>query len=300
MKIKEQLHKIKENWLLALLLLIVVGLLLADKVDLYQKSYGAPAYGAPTEGFAVGSSAGVGMAREMASSYYPAPNSGDFAPNVPERRITKSANLASEVERGEFNAAQQRLKNSITAADAIILNENVNRIGKEAGDYYQGSFYIKVESRKYDAFVSQVKEIGVITSFHENVQDVTGEYQDLNIELQSEKSRLAQYKGLLEKAATTAERIELTDRIFEQERKVKYLEDAVKNVDQQVEYSTITIQLQEKPSGYADIAVVKLSELVRRLVDSFNSLVSLLFWIIPYAIAVFIVWKGVQLVKKRK
>ncbi|MDP3733602.1 MAG: DUF4349 domain-containing protein, partial [Nanoarchaeota archaeon] len=179
-------------------------------------------------------------------------------------------------------------------------SENTHRTGKEAGEAYSGTFYLKVESRKYDAFVSQVKRIGTITSFSENTDDLTGQYTDVNIELESEKSRLTRYKELLDKAETTAERIELTDRIFDQERRIKYLEDSLRNVDQQVEYSTITVQLQEKPSGYGSIALVKLSELLRKLVDSFNNLLFLLFWALPYAVAALIIWTVVKAVKKRK
>ncbi|MBI2146404.1 DUF4349 domain-containing protein [Candidatus Woesearchaeota archaeon] len=301
MKIKEQLHKIKENWLLATLLLIIVGVLLADKVNLYPPSYGASysdqAYGASGE--SIMGRPSLGLAKETAL-YYPVPESGDFAPDVRERKITKSANLASEVERNEFQAAEEQLKASITAADALLLSENTYRTGKEAGQAYSGTFYIKVESRKYEAFVSQVKHIGTITSFSENAEDLTGQYTDVNIELESEKSRLTRYKELLSKAETTAERIDLTDRIFDQERRIKYLEDSLRNVDQHVEYSTITIQLQEKPSGYGSIALVKLSELLRRLVDSFNNLLHLLFWALPYAVAALIVWKVVRLVKRKK
>ena len=47
--------------------------------------------------------------------YYPTP--GDFAPDVEERQIIKTAHLSSEVERGSFHSAETQLKSIVTSSD---------------------------------------------------------------------------------------------------------------------------------------------------------------------------------------
>lgn len=76
--------------------------------------------------------------------------------------------------------------------------------------------------------------------------------------------------------------------------------DALKNVGQQVEYSTIYVAIQEKRSEYAGIVFVKLSELVQRLVSSVNNVITLVIAALPYAVAILLLWLGVRWARRRK
>ena len=136
-------------------------------------------------------------------------------------------------------------------------------------------------------------------SFNENAEDITGQQKDIQVELDAEKDRLVRYQNMLAEATSTSEKIDLSDRIFNQERTIKYLEDALSNVENKVAYSTLYVNINEKQSGYARVVLVKFSELIRRLVESFNSLLSLLFWVLPYAVVVALVWLGVRWVRNR-
>ena len=105
---------------------------------------------------------------------------------------------------------------------------------------------------------------------------------------------------MYEEAQLIADKIQLNDRIFEQETKIKYIEDSLKNIDKRVDYSTIYVTLNEKQPKYANIVFIEFSELVRRLVDSINSLLKLIFTALPYAIAGFVVWLIIKIFKKKK
>jgi len=81
---------------------------------------------------------------------------------------------------------------------------------------------------------------------------------------------------------------------------VKYLQDSLINKDRQVDYSTVSVTLQEERSEYANIVLVTFSRLIRNLVNSFNGLLSLIFMALPYAVIVLLVWVGVRVVRKRR
>ena len=154
--------------------------------------------------------------------------------------------------------------------------------------------------RKYDALLSSLRGMGEVTYFNENADDVTGTVTDLKVELDAEKERLSRYKQMLAEATLTADKIELSDRIFNQERTVKYLEESLRNVGQRVEYATVYFQLNEKQSEYMDVVFVKFSQLVRSFVDSINNLFRLVFVVLPYAVVGLLIWLGVRYVRKRK
>jgi len=229
----------------------------------------------------------------------PSPLSGDFAPDVLDRKIVKTTSLSTEVKRGTFKDAESKVLNVVKSSNSILLNQNVNRIGKDKKSYFVGRFTIKVDTKKYDSVVSQLKDIGEVTNFNENQQDVTGRYENIDVEIQTEKTRLTRFEQLFDETKDVEQKIQLTDRIFNQERRIKYLEDSLKNIGQRVDYSTISLTINEKKSDYADIVFVKFSELVKGFVGSINLLLKLIVNIIPWVVAIYIIMFLFKLIKRK-
>ena len=71
------------------------------------------------------------------------------------------------MEQGGFKTAEEKLKVIVTSSGAYLLNENVQKYDAEH-PYYYGYYTLKIDSKKYVAVVSQLKEIGAVTSFSEN------------------------------------------------------------------------------------------------------------------------------------
>ena len=280
MTLKTQLNNLKNNWLIVLLVIVVLGISLfgSNPVTSLTSKVGVMAEGMAVD---IGYPGGISPPR-----YY----EDDFAPEVEERILTKSASLSTEVKRGDFHDFEAKFKSIVSATDSILLNENVYKSGQKGLQHLSGNYQIKVESSKYDAVVLQLKEIGEILSFNENTQDITGSYVNLQDQLEVEKARLARFEQMFADAEDVSDKIQLNDRIFNQERTIKYLEDRLENMGNRVEYMTINFNLQEKASSYAGVVLVKFSDLVRNLVTGINSLLSLIFWALPYALVGFIAW----------
>ena len=302
MTFKEQLKKLKENWLLATIVLVLLLVpMLSDNLFGNILSRSSSDYAASYPGnYALGE-AEIAMAKSSYydNGYYPQVSS-DVAPEVENRLLTKTAWLTSEIERGQFQDADSRFKAIVKSTGSFLLNENVNHYGEGRTAYYYGSYQLKVETDKYSSIVSQLKELGKVESFNENTEDITGRYTNLKKEIEKEEERLKRYQQMYTEATLIADKIQLSDLIFNQERNIESLKDWLNNFDNQVDYSTITITLNEEQSGYVSVALVKFSELVQKLVNSFNSLLALIFWILPWAIIAIVVWLGIRFTKKRK
>lgn len=291
MTFKEQIQKIKDNWLIAVVLLLLV--FSSGGLSLFT--------GGLSRGFSDSfSSKGIMMENSIASDsmyrgggiYYGGDQ--DFAPEVSERKVVKTASLSTEVERNTFDESYDRFKSLVDANDAFLLNDNVNEYGSNSRAYKRGYFSIKVPVDKYDFFVDELKQIGEVKSFNEDAQDITGQYTNVEVDLQAEKDRLARFQKMLDEAERTEDKIQLTDRIFNIEKTIGYYEDRLKNYDQRIDYTTVSFTLNEKQSSYVNIAVVKFSELIRTVVDSFNMLLYLLFFVAPWIIFIIIlrvIWK---------
>ncbi len=285
MSFKDQLSKIKDNWLLIVIIVVLVAIFAGGSsvvTNLGQATYKMAADS-------------VESAAYRGAVYY-----GDegFAPDVEERVITKTASISSEVDRGRFKEAETQLKNIVSSADAFLLNENANLHGSGADSFYQGSYQIKVDTAKYASVVSQLKAIGEVKSFSENTLDITGSYTNTQIEIDTEKARLARYEEMYDEATDVEDKITLNDRIFDQERRVKYLEDRLSNMDQRVDYSTVSVTLTEKRSSYAQIAFVRFGDLVKSLVGSLNVVLYTLFVVVPWLVLIAAVAFVVRIVRK--
>jgi len=95
---------------------------------------------------------------------------------------------------------------------------------------------------------------------------------------------------MYEDAEEVSDRIDLNDKIFNQERKIKYLQDALSNVDNRIDYSSVGFSMEEERSDWVEISFVKISELVQTFVGSLNSLLKFVFGIIPWTVVIFIGW----------
>ena len=292
MGIKEQIKKITDNWLL---ILFMIGLFalpsLFTGIGTITRS-GMGSYGA-YDSYAVEEGSYEYMQKSLAPGmpYY---DNRDFAPDEQDRKIMKTVSLSTEVEKGEYLEQEAGLKAIISSSGSFLLNENVNKYGEKNREYQSGYYTIKVDVTKYDSVMTQLKTIGEVKSFSQQNEDITGTYSDAKIELEAERSKLERYNQMFKEAIIVADRITLNDRIFDQERIIKYMQDAIENMDKTVEYSTIYFSMTEKRSDYADIVFVKFSELVQTFVGSINSMLGIIFVLLPWAIVLTI---GIVIVK---
>jgi len=267
MDLKKQIDTIKNNWLILLLVFVLVVVMNGN----FLNNFSSSGIEGISKSFAVAESGG----------FY---GSGDFAPEVEDRIKTISSNLNTEIERGEFTEAEEKLKNILEDYDSFLLNENVRKSGEGFGETLYGGYTIKVDILEYDQIIVELKGLGEVESFSENIEDITGQYTDLELNLELEKNRLVRYNEMYSEAKDVEDKIELNDRIFNQERTIKYLEDRIDSLDKKVDYATIYFNMNEEQSDYANIVFVKFSGLVRSFVDSANNLLGLLFVVIPWIV----------------
>jgi len=287
MTIKEQWEKVKNNWFLVLVVLVVLALTLgfggSNQISPLNKSSSAKA---------MYSSMGYDsrMTGGGSSGYYPS-YTNNFAPNVSDRLITKTANLSVEVKNKTFKDNEIKAKTAIQSYNGYLLNESVNKYNSGNKEYYTGYYHIKVDTAKYSYLVNDLKAIGKVNEFYESSEDITGRHTDIATELASERERLQRYNELYTDANNLTDKLTLSDAIFNQERTVKSLEDTLSSITQQVDYSTVYFSMTEKQSSYADIVFIKFSELVKALVNSTNSVFKIIFVVIPYILIIgIIVW----------
>jgi hypothetical protein len=296
MTVGDQFQKLKDNWLLIALFLVMMVFMM--NMQLFGSSVSS--YDSYNGG--VGSMAkSYGSYQNSAGGYYPSMyDNRDFAPDEENRKIMKTVTMSTEVKRGSFDSEEDRFKAIVTSSRSFLLSENSNSYGEKRNAYQVGSYTVKVPVTELESVLTQLKAIGEIKSYVENKEDITGQYSNLEIELETEKARLVRYNQMFSEATLVADKITLNDRIFDQERTIKYMEEQIGNMDKTIDYSTIYFSIQEKRSEYANVVFVKFAQLIQMLVGSFNAMISLVFVLIPWAVAAAVIYFATMLIKGSK
>lgn len=281
MTLKKQIETIKENWLLVSLAFLFILILVSVQ-------FSTSSFQRVNQPFNSALSYSAKSLPSTESSFMRGSTS-DFSPETTQRKITKTASITNEVENNKFFESEKKLKSIVKSSDSFLLNENVNKYGKDKKEYHVGTYQIKVSTDKYDSTINLLKEIGKVNYFKENSQDITGQYVNNKKQLEIEKEKLLRYQSKLNETKDVSEWIDLSDRIASLEYRIKYYEDLISKQDLQVEYSTIDVTIQEKQSTFANIVFMKWSDLIGNLVNNINSIAGLLFSLTPWIITIWLI-----------
>ena len=210
----------------------------------------------------------------------------DFAPEIEERQYSSTATLTIETARSAFDERVEDTRTLVTAAGGYLLEQNV----REVSGRKTARLSIRVPDAHYDSVKSSLIDMGRVIVLEEGTKDVTGTYARTDIELEAERSRLERLETLYAQRSTLSEKLQVERAIFDQERKVRYLESQLGSIDQHVSYSTISLTLQTSPSAFAGHSFITLRDLIGILLGSLNALIAFLVLIGPWALVAGGVW----------
>lgn len=209
---------------------------------------------------------------------------------------------------------------TIKVQDIEASKTHVNQLVKQYQAYYfrdklennqnaiSYHLVIRVPVSKFDLFVEGLDGTkDEILNKNIYADDVTEEYLDVASRIKSKREYLDQYRNLLHKAQKVEDILSIQENIRIIQEEIESKEGRLKYLQDQVEFSTITIDLVEnKPYVYKAQEANKFSERVKKSFDSgLRSTVDLVIWLFsiwPLWVLILIVFFVVRrrIRKKRK
>ncbi len=160
------------------------------------------------------------------------------------RKLIRTVDL--HVETTDFDKLIDDITSNVTAAGGYIEQSNVSGSSISGTTGRRNAHYIaRVPSDKLDGFITRVGEQGNITNKSEYTQDVTLQYSDIESRKKSLTIEQERLWALLEKADTLEAVIALEERLSEIRYQLESFESQLRTYDNQVDYSTITIYIDE-------------------------------------------------------
>jgi len=133
------------------------------------------------------------------------------------------------------------------------VGEIVGELGGwfESRSTYRGGGYrsldctIRIPVKNYYLFLERVGQAAHVTRQDEYTDDVSEVYYDNESRLATQRTKLERLQALLAKAENMADIISLESAISETELEIEHLTGSLRNYDSLIDYSTITLRLQE-------------------------------------------------------
>lgn len=215
-------------------------------------------------------------------------SSGGINVQPANRKLIRNANM--EVETSDFDKLLETITNQITVLGGYTQDSSVTgssmTYNNEPRRRY-ASITARIPQEKLDAFITTVEQNGNITNRYETTSDVTLQYSDLESRKKSLTVEQDRIWALLEKAESLEAVITLEKRLSEIRYELESMESQLRLYDNQVEYSTVSLNIQEvttftptSPETFGQRIQSGFSKNANAMIDF---LVNFLIWLISFS-----------------
>ena len=159
-------------------------------------------------------------------------------------KIIRRVNL--EVETQDFDNLINTIDTQINQLGGYVENSNIS--GKKydySDDMRYGNIIARVPKDRLDEFVNTINDIANVVNKEESTENVTLQYVDTQSHKEALEIEQERLLALLEKVETLEDIITLESRLSSVRYELQSYESQLRTYDNLVEYSTVTLSIQE-------------------------------------------------------
>ena len=130
-------------------------------------------------------------------------------------------------------------------ADAGGYVESLNQY-KDGKDLRRLTLTLRIPSVGLDTFLAGLEDVGRVIGKNESAVDMTVQYADTALRLETQRSKMTRLQELLLKAEAVSDLLEIETEIANTQYEIDSYETFLRGIDRQVEFSSITVTLMEE------------------------------------------------------
>lgn len=221
--------------------------------------------------------------------------------DVSQKKIIKTSWF--DLQTKEFSKTLELINNKISELSGYVEYSNTN--GSESEKNAQTNFTVRIPQNGYESFNDFLKgEDFHVTSSGESATDITDQYVDVDARLSSLEAREKRMLELLNQAQTVEDMVAIEEKLGDLRTQIEVLTAQLKNFDQQVDFSSVTINLVQtdsmslkKSDGFWAQAWEKIQMAFSLLINSTGYLLIAVVVALPYLLVAYLIYR---IIKKRK
>ncbi|MFN8361015.1 MAG: DUF4349 domain-containing protein [Candidatus Kapaibacterium sp.] len=251
------------------------------------------------------SSTGNGTALDVAASTSTEHNTGSNSAATPtkkESKIIKNATIRIRVK--DFQAAGSQIEEIIKRQGGYFSSQTESH----TSDSRENHAVIRVGNEKFDALVKELVSIAErVDSKNTSIDDVTGQFVDIQARLKVKKETESRFYEILKQARTVSDILEVQGKINEIREEIDAAEGRLQVLSDQVTFSTVNLEYYERLTQATTASEDSFGEnLARGFSNGWHGLLSLIvfavtvwpFWIIC-AVFLFIIIKSAKRMRRQ-
>ena len=208
-----------------------------------------------------------------------------------EKRIRKAGYLNLEVEKDRYDQAKSSIEGVMNANKGFYTAKKEQKQNYREVEFRTYFTTIRVPVDRFDAAVDQLKGVASLKSLNVDATDVTNQFHDLKMEMVSQLALMGRVEDLLKRAEKMEDIIKIEEKLSQYQQRVDEIKKQITNLARQTDYSTIEVSLEEehevKESFYAFTGA---RELVKNVVQSFDSVVVMFTALSGWIVVALIIW----------
>lgn len=159
-------------------------------------------------------------------------------------KLIRRANL--QVQTVEFDKSVAALEQLVLGLNGYYENAELYSGGYyDQGSHRSGYYVVRIPAESYDSFMSRMDGVGYLSRRTESTQDVGQEYFDAESRLTTQRTKQERLQQLLKQAKNMEDIIALENALADVEYQIEQYTSRLRRYDSLVGYATIDVNIQE-------------------------------------------------------
>ena len=159
-------------------------------------------------------------------------------------KLIRRANL--QVQTVEFDKSVAALEQLVLSLNGYYENAELYSGGYyNQGSHRSGYYVVRIPAESYDSFMGQIDGVGYLSRRTESTQDVGQEYFDTESRLTTQRTKQERLQQLLKQAKNMEDIIALENALADVEYQIEQYTSQLRRYDALVGYATIDVNIQE-------------------------------------------------------
>lgn len=159
-----------------------------------------------------------------------------------ERMVIYNANLSLQVI--DYHQVETKIQNKATEVGGYVVESSIYNNGS---DYINGTIIVKIPQSHFQSYIKEVEKNSIkVIEKSVTGNDVTEEFVDLESRLKAKEAVEKRLLTLMDQADKTEDLLKISNDLATVQEEKEQILGRMKYLQNNVDYSTVTIQLEEK------------------------------------------------------
>lgn len=178
-----------------------------------------------------------------ADSYLSDDANGQSLAEISSRMLIRNASF--EIETKNYQDTVSKIEDTVKRFGGYIEALNENDRGRSEYARRYANYVLRIPADSLDSFMTEISDNFTVISRSIEVEDITDAYIDTESRMNALKTEQETLLGLLEKAQSLSDVLEIQDRLAQVRGDIESYEAILKSYDSQIGYSSVTVSVDE-------------------------------------------------------